>query len=157
MNCDDTGFLASELEFNIQFYEGGISRVLIGEKNNERFRISQEELPVEWSQLKPALSSNLTISELSVLKEDDTLEVFMPALNEGDEDYSWLITFDPLRIDQYVNDEGVQVINPTPSLYVEDTTSADSNGEGSTCFAGLRERVQKSTGKDLFGPQDKKT
>ena len=99
MNCDDTGFLASELEFNIQFYEGGISRVLIGEKNNERFRISQEELPVEWSQLKPALSSNLTISEISVLKEDDTLEVYMPALNEGDEDYSWLITFDPLRID----------------------------------------------------------
>ena len=60
MSCDDTGFLASELEFNVQFYQDGIARFLIGEKDNTRFRISQEGLPVEWSQLNPVLRSNLT-------------------------------------------------------------------------------------------------
>ena len=40
MACEDTGFLASELEFSIQFYESGIARMLIGEPENTRFRIS---------------------------------------------------------------------------------------------------------------------
>ena len=79
MNCDDTGFLASELEFNVQFYEGGIARFLIGEKDNRRFRISQEDLPVEWSQLKPVLESNLTTE----LYDDGTLGVSIPSLEAG--------------------------------------------------------------------------
>ena len=40
MACEDTGFLASDLDFTIQFYESGIARMLIGEPGNTRFRIS---------------------------------------------------------------------------------------------------------------------
>ena len=40
MACEDTGFLASDLEFTVQFYESGIARMLIGEPDNTRFRIS---------------------------------------------------------------------------------------------------------------------
>ena len=34
------------------FYQDGITRILIGEPDNTRFRISQQELPVVWSQLQ---------------------------------------------------------------------------------------------------------
>ena len=35
------------------FYQNGILRVLIDQKDSQRFRISQEDLPVEWDQLIP--------------------------------------------------------------------------------------------------------
>lgn len=37
----------------MQFYEDGVMRTLIDTPEKSRFRISEEDLPVEWDQLKP--------------------------------------------------------------------------------------------------------
>ena len=57
------------------------------------------------------------------------------------------------------NDVITQVINPSGSLYVEDTVNTGTTGSttADTCFAGLRERTKEAVGKDIFGPStDKK-
>ena len=41
MGCNDTDYLAAELTFKMWFYQDGISRIMIGEPGNKRFRISQ--------------------------------------------------------------------------------------------------------------------
>jgi len=53
MGCDQNGYLASELELTLAFYEDGIMRALLDTSDRSRFRISEEDLPVVWSQLKP--------------------------------------------------------------------------------------------------------
>lgn len=45
----------------MHFYQNGILRVLIDQKDSQRFRISQEDLPVEWDQLIP-LSEDVFIA-----------------------------------------------------------------------------------------------
>ena len=53
LGCDSRGYLAGDIDFEVSFYQDGITRFLIGEKDNDRFRISQEDLPVVWDQLDP--------------------------------------------------------------------------------------------------------
>jgi hypothetical protein len=42
--CDFT--LASELQLSLWFYQNGIIRALVDEENSDRFRITQEGIPV---------------------------------------------------------------------------------------------------------------
>lgn len=51
MGCDEYGYLAHDLELTMQFYEDGVMRTLIDTSEKSRFRISEEDLPVEWDQL----------------------------------------------------------------------------------------------------------
>jgi len=37
----------------MEFYQNGIMRLEIDAPGQKRFRISQEDLPVEWDQLQP--------------------------------------------------------------------------------------------------------
>ena len=49
--CSDPGYLAEELYIYVDFYQGGIMKVLVDDIDHDettRFRISQEDLPVEW-------------------------------------------------------------------------------------------------------------
>ena len=48
MGCDQSGYLAHDLDLQMQFYEDGIMRTLIDTADHTRFRISQEDLPVVW-------------------------------------------------------------------------------------------------------------
>jgi len=47
-----TGYLAEDLSVVLEFYQNGILRVAIDQPDSTRFRISGEDLPVEWDQLK---------------------------------------------------------------------------------------------------------
>jgi hypothetical protein len=50
--------LATQLDLTLSFYQDGIVRVLIGEPNSDRFRISQYGISVEDEQLIPYDLSN---------------------------------------------------------------------------------------------------
>lgn len=53
MGCDQSGYLAHNLDLTMEFYEDGIVRTLLDDGSYTRFRISEEDLPVVWEQLKP--------------------------------------------------------------------------------------------------------
>ena len=48
------GAAAQKLDLTLSIYQNGILRMLVEEPGHERFRISQEDLPVVDEQLKPA-------------------------------------------------------------------------------------------------------
>ena len=48
------GAAAQKLDLTLSIYQNGILRMLVEEPGHERFRISQEDLPVVEEQLKPA-------------------------------------------------------------------------------------------------------
>ena len=150
MGCQDTGYLASDLIFKMWFYQDGITRIMIGEPENTRFQISQQDLPVAWSQLTPGYNH-------TALNEDE-LEVFSQPDKDGAENFTYSIQFNPLQIQQKSNKILTQVINPTASLYVEDSTSVGAKSSGkSSCFDGLRQRTDERTDEDIFEPADEKT
>ena len=80
--------------------------------------------------------------------------MFLPALLERHENYTYIVSFSPLKIEQYVNDVLTQVVNPTASLYVESSTQAKRNDQSDQlgCFTGLRKRTDERTGEDIFAP-----
>ena len=159
MQCEDTGYLASKLTAKMWFYQNGIARVVIGEPDNTRFQISQEELPVVWDQLEAvqALEANHT----KTYDDQGKSGIIVADLERNSchstnvENFTYTIQFKPFfQVTQMSNDVVTQVINPSGSLYVEDMFSSDSEASNAddTCFAGLRERTKERTGTDWFGP-----
>ena len=57
LNCEQSGYLANSLNIELQFYQDGIMRALVDQENSDRFRISAEDLPVQWDQLIPLSST----------------------------------------------------------------------------------------------------
>lgn len=51
--CTPNGYLTTQLSGVMEFYQNGIMRLEIDAPGQKRFRISQEDLPVEWDQLQP--------------------------------------------------------------------------------------------------------
>ena len=51
---ESDGAAAQKLDLTLSIYQNGILRMLVEEPGHERFRISQEDLPVVDEQLKPA-------------------------------------------------------------------------------------------------------
>ena len=51
---ESDGAAAQKLDLTLNIYQNGILRMLLEEPGHERFRISQEDLPVVEEQLKPA-------------------------------------------------------------------------------------------------------
>ena len=146
MGCDSTGQLAKELQFKMWFHQDGIAQILIGEPGNTRFQISQEDLPVDWDNLRPG---NVTAG---AVKDE---EVRYTAYGEdGLEIYTYHIMFNPFKIEQRTDGKLTQVINPRASLYVEESVASPARGEESAdCFSGLRERTKERTGEGIFAPQ----
>jgi len=53
LSCSDGGYIADSLNVELTFFQNGIMHALIDQESSTRFRISQEDLPVEWEQLTP--------------------------------------------------------------------------------------------------------
>jgi len=97
LQCDDRSYLASNLTFEISFYQDGITRFLIGEQGNSRFRISQEDLPVVWDQLELA-TDTLT---MKTTKSDSSYEI--SGLSSDGDEFWWGLDFKPFKLTQKVN------------------------------------------------------
>ena len=93
MGCDQTGYLARELELQMQFYENGIMRTLIDTADHTRFRISQEDLPVVWDQLEP-----LDHMVMRLDTYEDHLKIKGITREDSDDVYEYIIGFKPLSI-----------------------------------------------------------
>lgn len=85
-------------------------RALIEDMLSDRFRISQEDIPVVEDQLHPVnyLSSLVDVTDHTAYFH-----------NEDDETYAYEIQFEPFMITQKSNGVVTMVINADNMLYVE--------------------------------------
>ena len=93
--CNSTGQLAKELQFKMWFHQDGIAQILIGEPGNSRFQISQEDLPVDWDNLRPGNVTKGTV-------KDDGVK-YIAYGEDGLEIYTYHIFFNPFKIEQHAN------------------------------------------------------
>lgn len=127
-------------------------RALIEEPDSDRFRISQEDLPVVDSQLRPVTSLESHISR----HDDVGVEVAGLQHSDGSEDFKYQIDFAPFSIRQYTGELLTLVVNPVDSLYLESGSQAVSLGFyfPATKLFGLPEREDtfglKNTGSEPY-------
>ena len=97
LGCDQRGYLAGSLDFEVSFYQNAITRFLIGEKDNDRFRISQEDLPVVWDQLVPL---NITLSEHAVFSDENTPTYHIANITreDGSDTFEYDLELSPFRV-----------------------------------------------------------
>ena len=89
---------------------------------------------------------------------DDDMVEYTVFGEDGSENYTYTVWFNPFRIEQRSNGILTQVINPRASLYVEDTVNGQRFGkEAESCFNGLRSRTQTRTGADIFAATNEHT
>ena len=83
---------------------------------------------------------------------DDEMVEYMVFGEDGSENYTYTVRYNPFRIEQRSNGILTQVINPRASLYVEDTVSSEQRfgKEAAGCFNGLRARTEERAGSDIF-------
>ena len=90
------GMAAQKLDLTLNVYQNGILRMLLEEPGHERFRISQEDLPVVEEQLKPA-----DINDKIEWASDRSSVTIKGLMHEqGDESFDYSIEFAHFRIDQ---------------------------------------------------------
>lgn len=96
MSCTDSGYLAQSLDLSLSFYEDGIMRAAVDTEEQSRFRISQEDLPVVWDQLKPVddFESKYSLSEDSI---------HVAGITRGDDTYDYEVVLSPFEIRQMTN------------------------------------------------------
>ena len=140
-----SGYLASGLELQVQFFQQGIIRAVVDQHDSTRFRISDEDLPVEWDQLNPV--ANLT----SLVSQDsDELKVDGLSRDDGSDKFEYHINLDPFYITQMIN--GKITMQTSSSLYFEDGASFSTNDD--SCFSALQSRAQSRSGVDIFDDTD---
>jgi len=103
------------------FYQDGITRFVIGEPGNERFRITLEGISVEWDSLQP-----VDLTEKVTIEEDNYLSVVGLTREDGGEiieEFEYVVEFIPFKVIQKSNGILTQVINPGATLYFEDMVS----------------------------------
>jgi alpha-glucosidase (family GH31 glycosyl hydrolase) len=114
-------------------------RALIEEPNSERFKISEEGLPIADDQLH---SVNFFNSHVTVSEDDLTVD-FLPGM-DAFEFFSYRIDFDHFKITQFAGEETTMIINPVDSLYLESGADNQSVSLGfyfpATRLFGLPER-----------------
>ncbi len=148
MSCAQSGYLAPNLQVRLEFYQNGIMRVAIDQPDSTRFRISGEDLPVEWDQLKGvdqekfAEAFKLTEDGFSVtgLTRDD---------DENDNSvYDYHVTLSPFGIRQMTN--GELTSSTYGQVYFENMSVAKDSTNEDTCFDALKSRAQTRSGSDIY-------
>ena len=87
---------------------------------------------------------------MRVHTDTDQIEVILPAVLDLHEHFKYIISYNPLKVEQWSSNILTQVVNPRPSLYVEDTTTVGMHSQVRTCFDGLRLRTLERTGEDVY-------
>ena len=117
------GSVAQSLNLKLSFYQNGIARMLIGEAGVDRFRISQEDLPVVEEQL-------IAAEDLEATWSDDGKSLTISGLKSdaGDEEFEYVIEFDRFRVKQNTinGDQKIttMVVNNEDTLYYETEAAA---------------------------------
>ena len=119
-------------------------RALLNTSDRSRFRISEEDLPVVWDQLKPLFNFDQKYSV-----GGDSLRVKGITRDDGGEDViDYYIKVSPFSIIQMINGEiSAQTSN---SIYFENMSTGAPSGNAATCFDGLRQRAQARSGIDIY-------
>lgn len=106
--------IASSLHFTMWLYQDGITRVAIGEPNADRYRVSEEPILTEGTNLRP-------VANLRDLVEVDSDGVYITGTtDDGAERFRYTINSESFSIQQFYDDKEVLRVNPVASLYVED-------------------------------------
>jgi len=128
--------------------------MLVEEPGVNRFRISQEDLPVVWDQLNAVdLTDKITWA-------DDKQSFTISGLTheQGDEAFEYTVELSKFRINQ-VSDNGdvlqTLVVNPEDTLYfeTESGTSAPhmySANQQDWDIATLKQQIEERTGRDVY-------
>ena len=119
-------------------------RALLDTSDMSRFRISEEDLPVVWDQLKPLPNFD---EKYSV--GGDSLRVKgITRADVNDDVIDYYIKVSPFSIIQMINGEvSAQTSN---SLYFENMNTGAPSGNDATCFNGLRQRAMARSGIDIY-------
>ena len=100
IGCHGSRYLAKNLIATMFFYQNGITRFVIGEPGNERFRITQEDISVEWDNLEP-----MNLAE-KVETEENYIQIAGLTREESGnmvEDFMYTIELNPFKIIQKSN------------------------------------------------------
>ena len=149
LGCTDNGYMATELNVELYFYQNGIMRAHIDQPDSTRFRISQEDLPIEWSQLKP-LSEDDFNTAFAWTEDGFTMTGIKREVGEGDiHDYE--VSMSPFEIRQLTN--GEVTARTYNQIYFENGSAAATPSESndSTCYTALTERAKGRSGMDIYG------
>ena len=112
-NSEDQ-MIASSLHFTMWLYQDGITRVTIEEPNSDRYRVSEEPILTEGTNLRP-------VANLRDLVEVDSDGVYITGkTDDGSEQFRYKINSESFSIQQFYADKEVLRVNPVASLYVED-------------------------------------
>ena len=71
-------------------------RVMVGEANSERFRISQQGVAVQDDQLEPVADLDKHVTTMQAAAESFVIEGYTSA--DGSDKYTYVITYDPFSI-----------------------------------------------------------
>ena len=110
----DSTEYSPELDLTLWFYQNGIMRTLLEEPGSDRFRISQEGLPIVNEQLH-----HVSFFQKKVTFRSNEIVVWGLMSEDMTESFSYYINYDHFKITQYAGSLKTLVINPIDSLYLE--------------------------------------
>lgn len=117
---------------------------MIDTADHSRFRISQEDLPVVWDQLKPLNNFGMRLNTF-----DSQFTVNPIERDGGDEVYEYVVDYSPFRITQYTNGKISSQTKGSP--YFENGSTSAVTAEGDKCFGDLASRTKERSGMDIYG------
>lgn len=71
--------------------------------------------------------------------------------DEGDDEYSYYISYNPLSISQYTN--GKLTASTASQPYFESESSTSGGNGDSQCWSSLQDRASKRSGMDIYGQE----
>ena len=110
------------MTLTISFYQDGIARVVIDEVKGveKRFRISDEK---DFA----VMESQLISTEIQTHITDQSVEISGIASEDGEDVFTYELTFKPMRLVQRVNGMKTLTLFASDSLYFEKTTGVNAD------------------------------
>ena len=108
---------------------------VIEQENSTRFRISQEDLPIEWDQLTPLSKEAFTAA---FAWTEDGFSISGLNRESGDDDvHDYVVSLNPFKISQTTN--GILTASTAYQPYFENgSKSAEPSNTDPTCFDALK-------------------